>query len=204
MILTMSLSKIGLPGTRTGIVIARPDIIRAVVSMVTTSSLCPNNLGQALVTPYLEDGTLERVCRETLTPFYRGRAEFALSLLPELFGESIPWRVHKSEGAMFLWLWFEGLPITCQELYERCKSRGCFVNPGHHFSSPFRRRGNPGRTVMNASASASLRRRNSCARGFPSWRMKCARPTPVLNPNLTRIHEQHDRLRQSRRPDRPL
>ena len=133
MILTMSLSKIGLPGTRTGIVIARPEIIRAVVSMVTTSSLCPNNLGQALVTPYLEDGTLERVCRETLTPFYRGRAEFALSLLPELFGESIPWRVHKSEGAMFLWLWFEGLPITCQELYERCKSRGCFVNPGHHF-----------------------------------------------------------------------
>ncbi|UQT43702.1 aminotransferase class I/II-fold pyridoxal phosphate-dependent enzyme [Akkermansia muciniphila] len=90
MILTMSLSKIGLPGTRTGIVIARPEIIRAVVSMVTTSSLCPNNLGQALVTPYLEDGTLERVCRETLTPFYRGRAEFALSLLPELFGESIP------------------------------------------------------------------------------------------------------------------
>ena len=74
MILTMSLSKIGLPGTRTGIVIARPEIIRAVVSMVTTSSLCPNNLGQALVTPYLEDGTLERVCRETLTPFYRGRA----------------------------------------------------------------------------------------------------------------------------------
>lgn len=133
MILTMSLSKIGLPGTRTGIVIARPDIIRAVVSMVTTSSLCPNNLGQALVTPYLEDGTLERVCRETLTPFYRSRAEWALSLLPELFGEEIPWRVHKSEGAMFLWLWFEGLPITCQELYERCKARGCFVNPGHHF-----------------------------------------------------------------------
>lgn len=28
MILTMSLSKIGLPGTRTGIVIARPDVIR--------------------------------------------------------------------------------------------------------------------------------------------------------------------------------
>lgn len=81
MILTMSLSKIGLPGTRTGIVIARPDIIRAVVSMVTTSSLCPNNLGQALVTPYLEDGTLERVCRETLTPFYRSRAEWALSLI---------------------------------------------------------------------------------------------------------------------------
>ena len=38
MILTMSLSKIGLPGTRTGIVIARPEIIRAVVRMVKTYS----------------------------------------------------------------------------------------------------------------------------------------------------------------------
>ena len=67
----------------------------------------------------------------------------ALSLLPELFGESIPWRVHKSEGAMFLWLWFEGLPITCQELYERCKSRGCFVNPGHHFFFALPEEGEP-------------------------------------------------------------
>lgn len=173
MILTMSLSKIGLPGTRTGIVIARPDVIRAVVSMVTTSSLCPNNLGQALVTPYLEDGTLERVCRETLTPFYRGQAEFALSLLPELFGESIPWRVHKSEGAMFLWLWFEGLPITCQELYERCKARGCFDESRPPLLlRPSGGGGTPGRTGMNASASASPRRRNSCARGFPSWRTR--------------------------------
>jgi valine--pyruvate aminotransferase len=133
MILSMSLSKIGLPGTRTGIVIARPEIIRAVVSMVTTSALCPNNLGQALVTPFLEDGTLEHVCHDILTPFYQERSEYALSLLPELFGNEIPWRVHKSEGAMFLWLWFEGLPITAQKLYERCKERGCFINPGHHF-----------------------------------------------------------------------
>ncbi len=133
MILVMSLSKVGLPGTRTGIIIARKDLIKAMVSMVTISALCPNNLGQALVTPYLKDGTLERVCHEIVTPFYRERAQVAVGILHELFGNDIPWRVHKSEGAMFLWLWFEGLPITCQELYERCKARGCFINPGHHF-----------------------------------------------------------------------
>ena len=45
--------------------------------------------------------------------------------------------------AAMLWLWFEGLPITCQELYERCKSRGCFVNPGHHFFFALPEEGEP-------------------------------------------------------------
>jgi valine--pyruvate aminotransferase len=32
-----------------------------------------------------------------------------------------------------LWLWFEGLPITSQELYERLKQRGVLIVPGHNF-----------------------------------------------------------------------
>jgi valine--pyruvate aminotransferase len=32
-----------------------------------------------------------------------------------------------------LWLWFKGLPITCQELYERLKQRGVLVVPGQYF-----------------------------------------------------------------------
>ncbi len=42
-------------------------------------------------------------------------------------------RVHKPEGAFFLWLWFEGLPISSQQLYERLKQRGVLVVPGHYF-----------------------------------------------------------------------
>ena len=34
---------------------------------------------------------------------------------------------------MFLWLWFEGLPITSLELYERLKKRGVLVISGHYF-----------------------------------------------------------------------
>ncbi|SVD71253.1 uncharacterized protein METZ01_LOCUS424107, partial [marine metagenome] len=37
------------------------------------------------------------------------------------------------EGALFLWLWFEDLPITSQELYERLKARGVLVVSGHYF-----------------------------------------------------------------------
>lgn len=132
-ILSMSLSKIGLPGTRTGIVIANEEVISTIVNGVTISALCPNNLGQALVKPYLENGKLEEVCEDIVRPFYRERSALAQALLHEYLGDTVPWRLHKSEGAMFLWLWMEGLPISSQELYERCKKRGCFVNSGHHF-----------------------------------------------------------------------
>ena len=34
---------------------------------------------------------------------------------------------------MFLWLWFENLPVSSQQLYERLKARNVLVVPGHHF-----------------------------------------------------------------------
>ena len=41
--------------------------------------------------------------------------------------------VHKAEGAMFLWLWFENLPISSLELYERLKARNVLMVSGHYF-----------------------------------------------------------------------
>ena len=34
---------------------------------------------------------------------------------------------------MFLWLWFEGLPITSLELYHLLKDNGVLVVSGHYF-----------------------------------------------------------------------
>ena len=42
-------------------------------------------------------------------------------------------RIHRPEGAFFLWLWMPGLPVTSAELYERLKARGVIVVSGHHF-----------------------------------------------------------------------
>ena len=58
---------------------------------------------------------------------------FRFRWLHEELGDSVPWRVHKPEGALFLWLWLEGLPVPCAELYERLKARNTLVIPGHHF-----------------------------------------------------------------------
>jgi valine--pyruvate aminotransferase len=132
-ILTQSLSKTGLPGTRTGIVIAREEVIRWVTSMTSIVGLSNTNAGQAIMQPLLENGEILRLSDEVIQPFYRIKSDQARSLVEEHFDPSLPWRIHKREGALFLWLWFEDLPITSLELYERLKARDVLVVPGNYF-----------------------------------------------------------------------
>ncbi|KGE03567.1 valine--pyruvate transaminase [Pseudohaliea rubra] len=131
-ILTLSLSKLGLPGARTGIVIAAEPIVRAFASASTIISLAAGNLGPVLATRMLEDGTMDRVSGELLRPFYRARCEETLAGLHREL-EGLPWRVHRPDGAFFLWLWFDDLPVPSQELYRRLKARGLLAIPGERF-----------------------------------------------------------------------
>ncbi len=128
----MSLSKLGLPALRTGIVIANEDIIRAVSGMTAVMSLAPGGMGAALALEMVKSGEILRLSREVIRPFYHRKALRAVEQLRDEL-EGTPFAVHKPEGAIFLWLWFEGLRITDQELYERLKRRGVLVVPGHYF-----------------------------------------------------------------------
>jgi len=132
-ILTLSLSKIGLPGTRTGIVIGPPPIIRALGSMSAIIGLANPNIGQQIILPLLESGDILRLSREIVQPFYAEKCRLARQAAVEEFGDSFEWYMHRSEGALFLWLWFPGLPITANQLYERLKQRGVLVISGHYF-----------------------------------------------------------------------
>lgn len=131
-IVCMSLSKLGLPGVRTGIVIASAQIIKAVSGINAVLNLTTGGFGPMLALDLIESGEIIKVSRNIIRPFYRHKAEQAVALLKQELGD-YPFRLHKPEGAIFLWLWFEGLPITSQELYQRLKQRGVLVIPGHHF-----------------------------------------------------------------------
>lgn len=130
---TLSLSKLGLPGTRTGIVVARPEIARDIASMTAVIGLANTNLGQALVRPLIDSDRLHLLTREVVQPFYRERCQQAASFLDERMHPEVPWRIHEPEGAFFLWLWLDRLPITSRELYLRLKERGVIVVPGEYF-----------------------------------------------------------------------
>ncbi len=132
-ILSLSLSKFGLPSLRTGIVIARKEIIRVVSRMTSVLSLAPGSLGPALAYDLVKSGEITRVSAETIQPFYRKKADRAVEQLRQEIGDDIPMRIHKPEGALFLWLWFEGLPISSRELYQRLKQKGMLVVSGHYF-----------------------------------------------------------------------
>ena len=133
MILTLSLSKIGLPGTRTGIVVAGKEICRQVSSMTSIVGLANANIGQEILRPLVESGEILRLSKEEVKPFYERRSKMAQNLFTRELDDSVPYFIHRSEGALFLWLWFEGLPITAKELYQRLKSRGVLIVPSEYF-----------------------------------------------------------------------
>ncbi|MCC5861242.1 MAG: valine--pyruvate transaminase [Gammaproteobacteria bacterium] len=131
-ILCMSLSKIGLPAVRCGIVIAREEIVQALTGMNAVMSLAVPSVGPVLLERLLASGELLRLSREVIRPFYQARAERAVAWVDESL-QGCDYRIHRPEGALFLWLWFPGLPISSQVLYERLKARGVLVLSGHHF-----------------------------------------------------------------------
>jgi valine--pyruvate aminotransferase len=131
-IVVLSLSKLGLPGLRTGIVVAREEITEIFARVNTVLNLACGNAGPALAAELLARGELTRLGREHIGPYYRDKAARALDAMRAAIA-GLPCRVHKPEGAMFVWLWCEGIPGGSHALYQRLKRRGVLVVPGGGF-----------------------------------------------------------------------
>jgi valine--pyruvate aminotransferase len=131
-ILCMSLSKLGLPGMRTGIVIANEEIIDAIGKFNGIINLALGSFGPALALDLVKSGEIIRLSNTIIKPYYRRKAERAMLLLKQEL-QGVKFYIHKAEGALFLWLWLPGLAIGSEELYERLKQRGVLVLSGHYF-----------------------------------------------------------------------
>ncbi len=131
-VLCMSLSKIGLPGVRSGIIIANETMIESISAMNALMHLSVGSVGPVLVERMIESGELLELSKNVIAPFYRRRAADAVDWVRECM-DGLDFRVHVPEGAIFLWLWFPGLPITAEELYRRLKNLGVLVIAGQHF-----------------------------------------------------------------------
>ena len=69
-ILCMSLSKLGLPGTRCGIIIASEKIITAISNMNGIISLAPGGIGPAIMCEMIKRNDLLRLSETVIKPFY--------------------------------------------------------------------------------------------------------------------------------------
>lgn len=131
-VLCMSLSKLGLPGLRTGIVIANEDIIQAISQISGVMTLAPSSAGPSLMTRMIEDRELLPLCGSVVKPYYQQKAETAVRLFNEVFA-GLPVYLHKLEGAFFMWLWFKDMGVGCESLYQQLKQQDVYVIPGNSF-----------------------------------------------------------------------
>ncbi len=131
-ILCLSLSKLGLPGVRTGVVIANHETVEAISRMSGTLTLAPSSVGPNLLTRMVKNNELIPLASNIVKPYYQSKADIAVKLFNEIFGNTSA-KLHKLEGAFFMWLWFPDLKITSEELYQQLKAKGVYIIPGHNF-----------------------------------------------------------------------
>ena len=151
-ILCLSLSKFGLPAARTGIVIADEKIIKALSGVNAIMNLATGSFGSILAHDVVKSKEIIRLSDEVVRPYYLEKAHRAEVLLKEKL-QGLPFSLHKVEGAMFLWLWLKGCPVSSQILYERLKEKGVLIVSGHHFF--------PG---LDSPEDMSWKHRNECLR----------------------------------------
>jgi valine--pyruvate aminotransferase len=132
MVHMMSLSKVGLPTARVGIMIAPVEVAEAVGRANVVLSLASPTFGQALAARTIRDGSLMTAAKTQIQPYYAKAAKYARAVLEREL-EGLNYRVHVYEGSYFFWLWLPGLGVSSRELYKILKDNGVIVVPGEYF-----------------------------------------------------------------------
>jgi valine--pyruvate aminotransferase len=129
----MSLSKAGLPGERIGIAIGSEKFIDVLESFQTNMCIHSSRYGQAIAARAIASGKLAELSTTVIRPYYQHKFTILESGLNQFMPQDLPWYLHRGEGAIFAWMWFEDLPITDWELYQELKTVGIIVVPGSSF-----------------------------------------------------------------------
>lgn len=131
-VLSMSLSKIGLPSIRTGIVIAKKEIIKAVGNINAIAALATGSIGPVLADNLLRTRELTRLASDVVRPFYKAKAERMESLIRKNF-EGTDYFLHRIEGSIFCWIYLPSLRISTLEFYSELMKEGVVTVPGEYF-----------------------------------------------------------------------
>ncbi|RYA83970.1 valine--pyruvate transaminase, partial [Enterobacter cloacae complex sp. 4DZ1-17B1] len=80
-VLCMSLSKLGRPGSRCGIIIANEKIITAISNMNGIISLAPGGIGPAMMCEMIKRQDLLRLSETVIKPFYYQRVQETIAII---------------------------------------------------------------------------------------------------------------------------
>jgi valine--pyruvate aminotransferase len=129
----MSLSKAGLPGERIGIAIGDEKMIGVLESFQTNMCIHPSRYGQAIAARAINSGALADISLQIIRPFYQNKFTILEETLYKAMPQSLPWYLHRGEGAIFAWFWLKDLPISDWDFYQELKKVGVIAVPGSSF-----------------------------------------------------------------------
>lgn len=129
----LSLSKAGLPGERVGIAIGEPRFIGVLQAFLTNACIHSSRYGQAIAARAIQSGALANIAETVIRPYYQNKIQILEAALDRAMPKDVPWYLHRGEGAIFAWLWFDELPMTDWELYQELKAVGVIAVPGSPF-----------------------------------------------------------------------
>ena len=133
MVHCISLSKAGLPGERIGIALGDESVIQVLQSFQTNLCIHSSRYGQAIAARAIASGALAHLAETVIRPYYRNKFAVLADSLDRYMPADAPWYLHRGEGAIFAWLWFDQLPVSDRELYQQLKKYGVIVVPGDPF-----------------------------------------------------------------------
>jgi valine--pyruvate aminotransferase len=132
--LSLSFSKIGLPGVRLGIVVSDEETIETLSSFAAVGNLAVGNLGLYMMEILFQKKVLPELSKHILRPFYESKRDLALGVFTTTFEKmGVDYEIHDPMGGFFLWVRFPSLSITNHELYHLCKDKRLFIVSGHYF-----------------------------------------------------------------------
>ncbi|MGI8933296.1 MAG: valine--pyruvate transaminase [Phormidesmis sp.] len=129
----ISLSKAGLHGERVGIAIGDEKIIQILEAFQTNLCIHSSRYGQAIAARAIRSGALADISLNVIRPHYQSKFAVLEEALTQAMPNAVPWRLHRGEGAIFAWLWFEDLPMSDWDFYNELKSYGVIIVPGSPF-----------------------------------------------------------------------
>jgi len=129
----LSLSKLGLPGVRTGIVIGNTRLITTLAELNARQALAPGSLGPAMASVLIQNGDLDKLLDEIIKPWHISRKDQVIEFMQRHFAEQTI-RYHEVDGGFFNWIYCENTKISGHELYEKFKTNRVVVVPGYAFA----------------------------------------------------------------------
>lgn len=130
-VLSMSLSKIGLPAIRTGIIVASEEVVDAISNINAIVSLASGSFGQVLAGEMIHTGEMVELANMVVQPYYAHKAEECQGWIRKYF-DGTDYYFHRMEGSIFVWIYLPRLSIPTCKFYEILKKDGVITVPGEY------------------------------------------------------------------------